>query len=142
MPLGTGCNAGRQWALISGLVLGFACAHFGARGHDLYDQGRYIEAAHLFEMTEPRLAEANPRERAQYGLYRGATLLRLGDTHAAERWIAFAQRALQGEPDALNPAEQDLLRESAIALDAERQRRALAFPEISSPIQPTAPVTP
>jgi hypothetical protein len=94
------------------------------RGSDLYHQGRYIEAAHVLEKTESRLAEATTLERAAYGLYRGATLLRLGDLAGARRWLDYAQ-AVEGKwPGSLRPDEQNLLSETLIALRLDLDRRA------------------
>lgn len=111
------------WALF-GLVAG-ACTHYVTRGGDLYDQGRYVEAAHVLEKSEARLQSADLQERAQYGLYRGATLRRLGDFGAAERWLRMARQLSKREPKLLGSEEQRLLEESWLALQADLDRRAL-----------------
>lgn len=112
--------------LLAVLLFSFACTHYVGRGSDLYYQGRYIEAAHVLEKTEPRLTGASPVEQAAYGLYRGATLLRLGDLEGAGRWLAYCQAVVQGHPQALRSEERQLLEETLIALRADLDRRAEA----------------
>ena len=78
------CKAsGLQEGLL--LVSATACGgHYVSRGSALYDEARYVEAAEVFERTEDRLVSSSNAERARFGLYRGATFLKLGDTaHAA-----------------------------------------------------------
>jgi tetratricopeptide (TPR) repeat protein len=111
-------------ALLALSLLG--CTYYVSRGSDLYFQGRYIEAAQVLEQTESRLAEANADEHAEYGLYRGATLLRLGDLDGALRWLSYAQRWEQRHPGSLRPDERELLEERFIALNGDLERRAAA----------------
>jgi hypothetical protein len=111
------------------LLLAFellACTHYVSRGSDLYLQGRYIEAAQVLEQTEARLSEAEPEERAEYGLYRGATLLRLGDLDGALHWLEYARDWQSKAPGSLRPDEQDLLDERFIAVHGDLERRAAA----------------
>jgi tetratricopeptide (TPR) repeat protein len=111
-------------AAIGPLVV--ACTHYVGRGSDLYYQGRYIEAAHVLEKSEPRLPGATNLEQATYGLYRGATLLRLGDLEGARRWLEYCQRLQATFPDILRADELELLQETMIALRADLDRRAAA----------------
>jgi len=109
------------------LALGLvACTHYVSRGSDLYFQGRYIEAAQVLEQTEARLGEAEPNERAEYGLYRGATLLRLGDLDGALHWLEYAREWQRKEPGSLRADEQDLLDERFIAVRGDMERRTAA----------------
>jgi hypothetical protein len=103
-----------------------SCTHYGGRGGDLYNQGRYIEAAHVLEKTEPQLTGASPLEQASYGLYRGATLLRLGDLEGAMRWLEYCRRLEATRPGVLRTNQLELLQESLIALRADLDRRAAA----------------
>lgn len=117
--------------LASFVLLGFflaagACTHYVGRGSDLYYQGRYIEAAHVLEMSERRLATADPDERATYGLYRGATLFRLGDLDGARRWLEYSEHLCIANPKILQGNEQQLLEETMIAVRADLDRRAAA----------------
>ena len=108
------------------LVAPPGCTHYVGRGSDLYYQGRYIEAAHVLEMSEPQLREAEERDRAMYGLYRGATLFRLGDLDAARRWLEYSEQVSATHPDMLRPDQRELLHETMIALRADLDRRAAA----------------
>lgn len=115
-----------MWLAFLGLVGLSGCTHYVGRGSDLYYQGRYIEAAHVLEKTEPRLVTASSVEQASYGLYRGATLLRLGDLTGARRWLEYCNQLHVKDPAALAPGERDLLYETLLALQADLDRRAAA----------------
>lgn len=101
-----------------------ACTHYVGRGSDLYHLGRYVEAAHVLEKSEPRLSGATANEQASYGLYRGATLLRLGDLAGAGHWLEYAQSVSASHPLALSSEEGELLRESLISLRVDLDRQA------------------
>jgi len=105
-------NASRApWVLVwAGLALLTACgAHYVTRGADLYAGGHYIEAAEVFERTERRLERSTPAERARYGLYRGATLLALGDARRAEHWLRYSHGIALSETRALSAEERVML---------------------------------
>ena len=114
-------------AAIFALVTALAgCTHYVGRGSDLYYQGRYIEAAHVLEMSERQLRGADEEDRASYGLYRGATLFRLGDLDGARRWLEYSEQLTVTHPERLRPEEQELLQETMIAVRADLDRRAAA----------------
>src|SRR5262245_25788518 len=94
--------------------------HFVARGTDLYEDGRYVEAAEVFEQTEQRLAKSPSDERARFGLYRGATFLKLGDGVHAARWLGYARSVVKTDPDALDSDDLALLEASLKALASAR----------------------
>jgi hypothetical protein len=114
-------------ALLLGASL-IGCTHYVGRGSDLYHQGRYVEAAHVLEKSEARLSGATVAEQASYGLYRGATLLRLGDLTGAGRWLAYAESVAGSDPLALSPEQDELLRETLISLRVDLDRRAASQP--------------
>jgi hypothetical protein len=116
----------RATLLLAVPLLWAGCTHYVGRGSDLYFQGRYIEAAHVLEMSEMRLAEATSTERAEYGLYRGATLWRLGDLEGARRWLEYCHARALAHPKALSVEQQVLLDETLIAVHADLDRRAAA----------------
>jgi tetratricopeptide (TPR) repeat protein len=101
-------------------ALGFAlvaCGGFYAqRGTDLYAGGRYVEAAEVFEHAESRLATASPDQQAEYGLYRGATLLALKDYDHARRWLSYAYKVEQAHPGSLATEHRDFLYKTWAAL--------------------------
>ena len=79
--------------LVALLLAQGACATSTVqRGAELYVEQRYIDADQVFEQSEPQLTSYALDERAQYGLYRGATLLALGDHERARRWLAYGVR--------------------------------------------------
>jgi hypothetical protein len=99
------------------LLLTSACGgHYVSRGSALYDDAHYVEAAEVFEQTESRLARSSNSERARFGLYRGATFLKLGDTAHAARWLGYARRIVKTDPDALSRDDLALLTTSLAAL--------------------------
>jgi hypothetical protein len=132
--------------LLIGLVLAASAvgcaAHFVSRGADLYAGGRYIEAAEVFERTETRLPNSSAPDRARYGLYRGATLLALGDGSRAETWLTYCSRVLEAEPGALSDEEHTML---SRALRVAATRRA-ATPSLPPPegatVATSHPLTP
>jgi hypothetical protein len=79
--------------VVAALLAQGACASSALhRGAELYVEQRYIDADQVFEQTESQLASYAADERAQYGLYRGATLVALGDHERARRWLAYGVR--------------------------------------------------
>jgi tetratricopeptide (TPR) repeat protein len=109
-----------RWAravLVSATLSGVGCGGNVARGHTLYNGGYYIEAAEVFERNERRLSEWPPDKRAAYGLYRGMTLLQLGDLHGARRWLAYARWVASEHPGALQRSEIALLDQGQHNLD-------------------------
>lgn len=101
----------------SALLLTTACGgHFVTRGTALYDDAHYVEAAEVFERTEARLGDSSNSERARFGLYRGATFLKLGDTAHAARWLGYARSVVKTDPDALSGDDLGLLDASLKAL--------------------------
>lgn len=103
--------------LVSLALLASACGgHFVSRGSDLYSEGRLVEAAEVFERTEARLATSSEAEQARFGLYRGATFLKLGDVEHAARWLGYSRSVVIREPDALDREDLALLTASLKAL--------------------------
>lgn len=90
-------------------VAAAGCTSYVKRGSALYSEGRYIEAAEVFERTEHRLRRADHRDCAQYALFRGMTLLALGDLRNAERWLTYAYQVNQSRPGSLKLREQAIL---------------------------------
>ena len=97
-------------------VLGMAgCrASYVDRGAALYADHEYLEADELFEHNEGRLQSATSSERARYALYRGVTLLSLGDSARSRYWLKYAARCDERDTQALSSDERAML---ARALD-------------------------
>jgi hypothetical protein len=102
--------------LLAALLVSACGGHFVSRGADLYADGRYVDAAEVFEQTEPRLADSSPRERARFGLYRGANYLKLGDAPHAAQWLGYSRSIVKAAPNALDAGERALLEGSLKAL--------------------------
>jgi len=97
-------RGGAYGALLAGLVT-IGCGASAERGPALYGQGRYIEAAEVFERTEPRLARSSAEDCARYGLYRGLTFLRLDDLRGAREWLSYASSVERKHPGQLSSDE-------------------------------------
>jgi hypothetical protein len=128
------------------LLLVSACGgHYVVRGTSLYEEGRYVEAAEVFERTEQRLASSSNAERARFGLYRGATFLKLGDVLHAARWLGYSRSILNRDPDALGKADAALLdtslgavgRVDAAAPDRKEHSELATAPPAASDTAPT-----
>ncbi len=118
---------GRYFSLLICLGLLPGCANATQHGRTLYNEGRLVEAAEIFEHGEPRLVQLDPKTRVNYGLYRGATLLKLGDLDGASRWLYFAQQAETRSPGSLESSDALMLRLAFRDLD---RRRALVKPAV------------
>jgi len=133
------------WVLLgAGLLLASGCGgHYVTRGTALYDEAHYVEAAEVFEQTEGRLANSSNSERARFGLYRGATFLKLGDTVHAARWLGYARSLVKTDPDALDDDDLALLGASLKALGraapAEPERKVGAEVATAPPVSEAAP---
>lgn len=124
------------------LVSSGCAAHYVSRGADLYAGGRYIEAAEVFERTEKRLATTSTSERCRYGLYRGATLLALGDSSRAETWLAYSSQILQTEPDALSEEEHAMLSHALRVTATQRGAAPTLPPRDGTTVATSRPTTP
>ena len=93
------------------------CAHSMQRCETLYRDHRYIEAAEAFERTEARLSDESLEDRAEYGLYRGLTYLRLDDLNGARRWLGYAYSVERSAPGSLMSEERALLDRGWVELD-------------------------
>jgi hypothetical protein len=70
-----------------------------------YHEGRYLEAAEKLHQHEPEINDLPPRKQADYGIYFGLSLLKLGDYAGAYRWFSFAHAVDRHRPGTLS-AEQ------------------------------------
>ena len=135
-------EAARLTSGLAFLLLGAACgSHFVTRGTALYEDGHYVEAAEVFERTEQRLSASSSAERARFGLYRGATFLKLGDVPHAARWLGYSRSIVTQHPDALGKSDAALLDaslaavgnvESAVPQHGDRSELATAPHEVTS----------
>lgn len=116
-----------------------ACASSSLqRGVEFYSQRRYIDAAQVFEHTERDLNAYDTDERAQYAVYRGATLLALGSRDAARYWLSYGARLSR----ALQTNERYILQESlrAVGRDADAPKVSPLLQRESQLAERTAPL--
>jgi hypothetical protein len=74
-----------------------------------YTQGRYLEAAEELGDHEDEVHGLSPRRKAEYGLYRGLSLMMLRDYQGAEHWMSFARTVEEKSPGALRPEQREEL---------------------------------
>jgi len=118
------------------------CSSYVKRGSALYAEGRYIEAAEVFERTEGRLPESTPREKAEYALYRGTTLLVLGDLRNSHRWLTYAYDIERAVPGSLHQDKRALLDRSWYELGQKLNPTAVSPPRAVAASQPPPPIPP
>ncbi len=118
-------------------ALSTACATSVHRGSDLYKQERYVEAAEVFANTEQQLATATPVARAKYAVFRGLTLLELGDYAGAYQWMQRAYEVERRHPGVLSAARRGRLDQGWAAVGARREPGP--DPVVRQTAEPTEP---
>lgn len=117
----------------------FACSSSVRRGAALYADGRYVEAAEVFERNEYQLRALSPQQQAEYGVYRGVTLHALGDTANARRWLTYAHDVERATPGSLSAGGRALLDRALAALDTVRPASPARPPTAIAATQPPSP---
>lgn len=74
-----------------------------------YSQGRYLEAAEELGEHEDEVEDLSSQRKAEYGLYRGLSLMMLRDYRGAEQWMSFARRVEKESPGSLRPEQREEL---------------------------------
>jgi tetratricopeptide (TPR) repeat protein len=92
----------------SGLILGCVELSYVGKAEMAYDDGRYFEAAELLAAREEDMRDLPVFKRARYGVYRGLSLLRLGEYESAEEWLRYAHE-LDAEHHTLAPRQRERL---------------------------------
>ncbi len=85
------------------------CTTFVRRAEQAYSDGRYLEVAETLAEREDELAALSPRQQANYGLYRGLALLKLGDDAGARKWLIFSEQTERKTPGSLLIHQRQLL---------------------------------
>lgn len=127
-------------ALATSFFLLFApgCGSYLGSAQRAYQDGRYLEVAENLVVHEAEVPQLEPAKQANYGFYRGLSLLRLGDQEAASHWLDFAADIEKKQPGSLLPAQRreledarDKLAKSAKAAksgEGESATNTLAMP--------------
>jgi len=84
-------------------LLALGCGGYIGSAQRAYNDGRYLEVAENLGEHEDEVQKLSPAKQADYGLYRGLSLMQLGDHEAANHWLEFAASVEQNHPGALRP---------------------------------------
>lgn len=105
-----------------------------------YGEGRYLEAAEDLAQHETEVGQLSPARRAQYGMYRGLSLLKLGELDAARRWLEYSMEVERMAPGSLAPHQRVQLDEGLLMLRRLTGQSAVdgASPPPSAPVAPPA----
>jgi len=93
--------------LVAAALLG--CSGYLGRAKRAYSEGRYLESAERLEKHEPDVRELSPRKQIDYGIYRGLSLMMLGDYVGAEMWLTYAREVAAQAPGELTPNQKAVM---------------------------------
>lgn len=122
---------------IATLIFATGCGSYVGGAKNAYSQGRYLEAAERLGQHEHEVSELSPPSQAEYGMYRGLSLMKVADYPGAMRWLDFAFKVEQRHPGTLLPEQRRELEDGlmhctrAIASEATVRRASLAEPMAS-----------
>jgi len=119
----------RIWLAFVVSLFASACSPYVNRGETLYREGRYIEAAEVFELTEAKLKASSSEVCAEYGLYRGLTYLRLDDLRNAQVWLTYAAVVEKKLPGQLTSDEKKMLTQGWKELTDRTRARGVTHQE-------------
>ena len=123
-------KAGSLAGLVAVVVaVASACSPYVRRGEALYHEGRYIEAAEVFELTEENLPQSTPEVCAEYSLYRGLTYLRLDELANARAWLNHAGQMARNDPSMFTAVQRAALARGRV----EVEQRLNSAPPGSTP---------
>jgi hypothetical protein len=91
------------------------CAGPLSEAEGLFDRGQYPAAKQALLELDADRPSWSPTDRAEYALYRGLTLLALGNDGRARPWLAEAKAAEDASPGTLR---YDDLRRLSVALES------------------------
>ncbi|UQA59594.1 hypothetical protein [Polyangium aurulentum] len=103
------------------MLFGFFLAATGCGGYignaqRAYQDGRFLEAAETLGEHEDEVGEMPLRKQADYGLYRGLSLMALGDHDGAAQWLGFTASLEQKRPGTLRSEQLQALEEGLTQL--------------------------
>lgn len=94
------------------------CATYVGRAKKSYQQGLYLETAESLGAHEEDVPYLDAHRQIDYGIYRGAALLMLGDAPNAGKWLSFARMVARENPGALKPEQRVVLEQAEAQLAA------------------------
>jgi hypothetical protein len=113
------------------VLLALGCGSYLGNAQRAYQEGRFLEAAENLGNHEAEVARLEPAKQANYGLYRGLSLLKLGDHDAASQWLGFAADIEKKRPGSLQPAQRRELEDAqgqlAKSMEVERPSNDMAM---------------
>jgi hypothetical protein len=108
------------------------------RAESAYESGRYLEAAEDLAAHEQEVEQLPPAHRAQYGVYRGLSLLELGELEDAQRWLRYSATVEELAPGSLAPYQRMQLDRGL----ARIKKRSATAPSESTPEPPPRKLLP
>ncbi len=125
------------------LLFALGCGSYLGSAQRAYQDGRYLEVAENLGDHEADVPQLEPGKQANYGLYRGLSLMRLGDQEAATHWLDFAADIEKKRPGSLLPEQRKELQVArdklAKTVEVESAANALAMPSSASASNDTRP---
>ena len=123
----------------SPIIFVLGCGSYLGSAQRAYDEGRYLEAAESLSSYEAKVVELPPAKQANYGLYRGLSLMMLGDHDDAGKWLDFAAAIEKKRPGSLMPAQRrelEVARAKLAKTDDTDSDQTLALPTRSTESTP------
>jgi tetratricopeptide (TPR) repeat protein len=105
-------------ALVLPALAGAGCGGALANGESQFKEGRYPEAKATFASIEAQSRSYDDAARAEYALYRGLTLLALGDRAQAAVWLREAKAIDETRPESLSREDAMRLKEGLATANA------------------------
>ena len=118
------------------LMFASGCGSYLGSAQRAYQEGRYLEVAENLGGHEAEVPQLEPAKQANYGLYRGLSLMRLGDNEAAGHWLEFAADVEKQRPGSLLPAQRRELEDARDKLAKTMESESGATNTLAMPSEP------
>jgi hypothetical protein len=126
--------------MVLGFFLGAAgCGGYMGNARRAYQDGRFLEAAETLGEHEAEVAEMPLRKQADYGLYLGLSLMKLGDHAGAAEWLGFTATLEQQRPGTLRSEELRALEKGLAQLSRATPQTPPAEDTSQPPVATSAP---
>ncbi len=114
------------------LLFALGCGSYLGSAQRAYQDGRYLEVAENLSNHEAEVSALEPAKQAEYGYYRGLSLMKLGDNDGASHWLEFAVQIEKKRPGSLLPAQRreidDARDKLAKSVESESPTTEVALP--------------